>query len=79
MNETLYDPKTDNEAHRIHFGAGAQNHKGAILQLMAVVMLKLGERNITITQADVDRLLYETLAIEEHQDGSFSLQIRSKD
>lgn len=79
MNETLYGPKTDNEAHRIHFGAGTQNHKAAILQLMAVVMLKLGERNITITQADVDRLLYESLAIEEHRDGSFSLQIHSKD
>lgn len=79
MNETLYGHKTDNEAHRIHFGAGAQNHKAAILQLMAVVMLKLGERNITITQADVDRLLYENLMIEEHQDGSFSVQIRPKD
>lgn len=79
MNETLYGPKTDNEAHRIHFGAGAQNHKAAILQLMAVVMLKLGERNITITQADVDRLLYENLMIEEHRDGSFSVQIRPKE
>ena len=79
MNETLYDPKTDNEDCRILFETGAQNHKTAILQLMAVVMLKLGERNVTITQADVDRLLYENLMIEEHQDGSFSLQIRSKD
>ena len=79
MNETLYGPKTDNEAHRIPFETGAQNHKAAILQLMAVVMLKLGKRNITITQADVDRLLYENLMIEEHRDGSFSVQIRPKD
>lgn len=79
MNETLYGPKTDNKAHRIPFAQGAQDHKAAILQLMAFVMLKLGERNITITQADVDRLLYENLTIEEHRDGSFSLQIHSKD
>lgn len=79
MNETLYGPKTDNEDCRILFATVAQNHKVAILQLMAVVMLKLGERSVTITQADVDRLLYENLMIEEHRDGSFSLQIRSKD
>lgn len=79
MNETLYSNGTDNNARRIPFAQGAQDHKAAILQLMAVVMLKLGERNITITQADVDRLLYESLTIEEHRDGSFSLQIHSKD
>lgn len=79
MNETLYGPKTDNETHHVPFAQGAQNHKTAILHLMAVVMLKLGERNITVTQADVDRLLYENLTIEEHRDGSFSLQIHSKD
>lgn len=79
MNETFYGPKTDNKDCRILFATVAQNHKVAILQLMAVVMLKLGERSVTITQADVDRLLYENLMIEEHRDGSFSLQIRSKD
>lgn len=79
MNETLRPDEPESYAARFCFESGRQNHKAAILQLMAVVMLKLGERNITITQADVDRLLYENLMIEEHRDGSFSLQIRPKD
>ena len=79
MNETLYPDEPKSYASRFCFESGRQDHKSAILQLMAVVMLKMGEREVTITQSDVDRLLYETLAIEEHQDGSFSIQIHPKD
>jgi len=79
MNETLRPDEPKSYAARFCFESGRQDHKSAILQLMAVVMLKMGEREVTITQSDVDRLLYETLAIEEHQDGSFSIQIHPKD
>lgn len=79
MNETLRPDEPKSYAARFCFESGRQDHKSAILQLMAVVMLKMGEREVTITQSDVDRLLYETLAIEEHQDGSFSVQIHPKD
>ena len=78
MNENLYSDGPTSRAQYSGFESGRQNHKSAILQLMAVVMLKMGERNLTITQQDLDKLLYETLAVEEHQDGSFSIQIRPK-
>lgn len=79
MNENLYPGGPKSPAQHSGFESGRQNHKTAILQLMAVVMLKMGERNLTITQQDLDKLLYENLAVEEHQDGSFSVQIRPKD